>query len=90
VKVQEGARGSAVGDEIHSNLWRPAPVESINHKRYYISFMDDYSRYMNAYFLHTKDETFKSYQVYKAWMKTQYKVVIKSLHSDQGGEYLTQ
>ena len=61
IKVREGERCSAVGDEVHSNLWGPAPVESINHKCYYISFTDDHSRYTNIYFLHTKDETFYSY-----------------------------
>ena len=60
-KVQEGERSTAVGDEIHSDLWGPAPVETINQKQYYISFMDDYSRFTNVYFLATKDETFNSY-----------------------------
>jgi hypothetical protein len=50
-----------VGDEVHSDLWGPAPVESINHKRYYVSFTDDHSRYTTIYFLHTKDKTFDSY-----------------------------
>ena len=31
-KVREGDRQTAVGDEIHSNLWGPAPVESISRK----------------------------------------------------------
>ena len=48
-KIREGERRTAVGDEIHSDLWGPAPVESINHKRYYVSFTDDYSRYTNIY-----------------------------------------
>ena len=43
---------------------------------------------MNVYFLATKDETFNSYQLYKAWLSTQYNVHIKSLCSDRGGEYL--
>ena len=60
-KVRESERRTTIGDEIHSNLWGPAPVESINHKRCYVSFTDDYSRYTNVYFLHTKDETFDAY-----------------------------
>ena len=43
---------------------------------------------MNVYFLSTKDKTFNSYQIYKAWLSTQYNVHIKSLHSNRGGEYL--
>ena len=70
-------------------MWGPAPVESINHKRYYVSFTDDYSRYTNIYFLHTKDETFDSYQLYEAWLSTQHNAKIKCLRSDRGGEYLS-
>jgi hypothetical protein len=88
-KVRETERRTTVGEEIHSDLWGPAPVESINHKRYYVSFTDDYSRYTNIYFLHTKDETFNAYRIYEAWLLNQYKTKIKSLRSDRGGEYLS-
>src|ERR1700678_2370805 len=88
-KIQETERHTTVGKEIHSDLWGPAPVESINHKRYYVSFTDDYSRYTNVYFLHTKDETFNAYQTYEAWLSNQYEAKIKSLRSDRGGEYLS-
>ena len=46
-KVQEMEQCTTV-EEIHSNLWGPAPVESINHKHYYVSFMDDYSRFTSC------------------------------------------
>ena len=57
-KVREGERCAVVGKQVHSNLWGPAPVESINWKKYYVSFTDDYSQYTNVYFLTTKDEAF--------------------------------
>ena len=87
-KVREEERRTAVGDEIHSDLWGPAPVESISHKKFYVTFTDDYSRYTNIYILNKKDETFVSYQAYEAWLFTQYNVRIKCLHSDRGREYL--
>jgi hypothetical protein len=86
-KVRENERRTTIGDEIHSDLWGPAPVESINHRRYYVSFTDDYSRYTNIYFLHTKDETFNAYRTYEAWLSNQYKTKVKALRSDRGGEY---
>ena len=87
-RVHEGQRSAGIGNKIHSDLWGPAPVETINQKLYYISFTDDYSRHTSVYFLHIKDEAFESYQAYKAWMKTQHGHQIKALCSDQGGEYL--
>ena len=88
-KEREGERCTAVGDEIHSDLWGPSPVETIGKKRYYISFTDDFSRYTSVYFLHTKDEALDSYRIYEAWLSTQYQVRIKCLNSDRGGEYLS-
>ena len=89
MKVWEGGRCPAIGDEVHSNLWGPTPIKSINHKQYYVSFTDDHSRYTNIYFLHTKDETFNFYKVYEVWLSTQQNAKIKSLCSDRGGEYLS-
>ena len=87
-RVHEGQRTTEIGGEIHSDLWGPAPVETINRKFYYISFTDDFSRFTSVYFLRTKDEAFESYKAYEAWMKTQHNHPIKALRSDRGGEYL--
>ena len=81
-KTRERPRTSAVGEEVHSDLWGPAPVESIGHKQYYVSFTDDYSCYSNVYFLNAKSEAYTAYQYYEAWLKTQHNVRIKTLHSD--------
>ena len=89
-KVRDGERCAELGDEIHSDLWGPSPVETLGKKRYYISFTDDYTRHTTVYFLHTKDEAFDSYRVYEAWLSTQYKVRIKCLNSDRGGEYMSK
>src|SRR6202522_895751 len=89
-KSRERPRTSSIGDEVHSDLWGPAPVESIGHKRYYISFTDDHSRYSNVYFLYAKSEAYTAYQYYESWFKTQHDTRIKTLRSDRGGEYLTQ
>ena len=61
--VHKGQRTTEVGGEIHSDLWRPAPAETINQKLYYISFTHDFSQFSSVYFLHTKDEAFKLYSL---------------------------
>jgi hypothetical protein len=87
-KVREGNRASAFGDEVHSDLWGPAPVETRAGKRYYITFTDDMSRLTHLYLLRTKDEAFGAYKEYDSWVGTQLNGRIKTLHSDRGGEYL--
>ena len=88
-KVRVEERATAVGEEVHSDIWGPATVETINRKQYFISFTDDYSQFSNVYLVRKKDEAFSCYRKYKAWLGTQHRAIIKRLHSDRGGEYLS-
>ena len=88
-RIREDERAAAVGEEIHSDVWGPAPVETITHKEYFVSFTDDHSRYTIIYFMAKKSEVFEHYQAFEAWLNTQYNVQIKKLRSDRGGEYLS-
>lgn len=86
-KREEGSRAKKFGEEVHSDLWGPAPVQSLRGKRYYISFIDDSSRYTYLEFLRCKNEAFRAYLEYEAWVKTTFDAPVKTLHSDNGGEY---
>ena len=39
----------ALGDKIPSDVWGPATPQSYNGKLYYVSFTDDYTRWMTIY-----------------------------------------
>ncbi|CAN0838360.1 Retrovirus-related Pol polyprotein from transposon TNT 1-94, partial [Linum grandiflorum] len=56
-------------------------------KRYYITFIDDFSRYTKIYLLRTKDEAEHKFLAYKAEVENQLDRKIKRLRSDRGGEY---
>ncbi|XP_015944303.1 uncharacterized protein LOC107469445 [Arachis duranensis] len=56
-------------------------------KKYFISFIDDYSRYMYLYMLHNKYETFDTFKLYKAEVEKQCEKQIKIMRSDRGGEF---
>lgn len=43
-------------ERIMCDVWGPAPVESIGHFKYYLSFVDDNTRYGQVIFLHNKAE----------------------------------
>ncbi len=77
------------GVEIHSDVWGPSAVKSINNRTYYVSFTDDYSCYSLVAILRTKDEAFMAYKSYVAWAQTQHGVPIQRLRLDRGGEYLS-
>jgi transposase InsO family protein len=88
-KEREDARATEFGEEIHSDVWGPAPLPTIHGRLYYITFTDDYSRLTHIYLLKKKDQAFDAYKIYEAWVKTQKNTVIKRLHTDRGGEYLS-
>ena len=89
-KERKDNRATAVGNEIHSDVWGPAPVETISHMRYMVTFTDDHARETEIAFMWNKAETFEKYQNFEAWLWTQHGARIKVLHSDRGGEYLSE
>jgi len=61
-------------------------MDAIN-LRYFITFINDYSRYMYLYLLRSKDETLDVFNVFKAKVELQCKKQIKIVRLDRGGEY---
>ena len=55
---------------------------------YYITFIDDCSRYTKVYLLKHKDEAFDKFLVYKTEVENQLGKKIKRVRSDRGGEYV--
>jgi hypothetical protein len=66
------------------------PSSSIRGYVYYVSFIDDYSRKNWIYFLKTKDEVFNKFKEYKALIEKLSERKIKTLRSDNGGEYTSK
>lgn len=76
-------------DLIHSNVWGMSPVTSHANYKYFVTFIDDYSRFTWNYFLHSKDEVFSVFKFFYAHVQTQFSANIKILRSDNGGEYMS-
>ena len=55
--------------------------------KYFISFIDDCSRYMYLYMIHNKDEALNAFTVFKAEVEKQCDKQIKIVKTDRGGEY---
>ena len=66
LKVRDGERATKFGEEIHSDLWGPAPVTTKGGKKYYITFTDDMSHLTHLYLLHAKSDAFQTYKEYEA------------------------
>lgn len=77
----------AVLDLVHSDLCGPMNTVTPGGRRYFLTLIDDYSRYTTLYFLSKKSETVDAIRDFVASMKTQFGRPPKVIRSDQGGEY---
>ncbi|XP_060669960.1 retrovirus-related Pol polyprotein from transposon RE1 isoform X3 [Ziziphus jujuba] len=81
--------GTKCFDLIHTDVWGKSPFPSHSHHKYFVSFIDDYSRHTWLYFLHSKSEVFEVFKSFLAYVKNQFSTSIKILRSDFGGEYMS-
>ena len=56
-------------------------------KIYFITFIDDFSRFTYVYLMRNKDESFDMFTCYKTEVENQKDRKIKILQSDRDGEY---
>lgn len=64
-----------------------AATESLNGYRYYVHFLDDYSRYVWLYPLKLKSDTLAAFQHFLALARSQFNATIKCLQFENGCEY---
>ncbi|CAJ2637857.1 unnamed protein product [Trifolium pratense] len=74
-------------DLVHSDVWGPSPVLTKGGSKYYVSFIDDHTRYCWVYLMKNRSEFFSIYHMFRAMVKTQHNATIKCFRSDLGGEY---
>ena len=88
-KSHEEPRATNFGEEIHSDVWGPSPIQTPGRKEYYVSFTDDHTQWTHLKLLASKDEVFEAYQNFEAWARLHFSIpAFKILRSDRGGEYL--
>jgi len=74
---------------IHSDICKPTNVKARHGAIYFITLIDDYSRYGYVYLLFHRYETLDVFKRFVAEAETQLKRRVKILRTDQGREYLS-
>lgn len=75
-------------DYVHSDLWgSPNVTPSLSGCKYFLTFIDDYSRRVWIYFLKTKDEPFQKFEEWKILVENQTQKKLKCLRTDNGLEF---
>jgi len=81
------SKAKGILDIIYSDVCGPMLATSLCRYVYYVSFIDNYSRKSWIYFLKSKDEVFGKFKEFKALIENHSKKRIKTLRSDNGGEF---
>jgi hypothetical protein len=85
-KVAE-ARDLAPLELIHSDLCEINGELTKGGKRYFMTLIDDCTRFCYIYLLKSKDEALHYFKIYKAEVENQLERKIKHVRTDRGGEY---
>ena len=73
---------------IHGDICDLKFVQTRGGKKYFITFIDDCTRYCYVYLLRSKDEALEAFTNYKNEVENQLSKNIKAIRSDRGGEYV--
>lgn len=82
-------RSTQLLELIHSDICELNGVVTRGGKRYFITFIDDFSRFTYVYLMRNKDEAFDMFKRFKAEVENLHERKIKMLRSDRGGEYFS-
>ncbi|PKU71363.1 Retrovirus-related Pol polyprotein from transposon TNT 1-94 [Dendrobium catenatum] len=75
-------------DLIHSDVWGPSPVSSIQGFKYYVIFVDDYSRFIWFFPLMFKSDVTRIFIQFVSLIERQTNRKLKVIRTDCGGEFL--
>ncbi|WVZ48786.1 hypothetical protein U9M48_000195 [Paspalum notatum var. saurae] len=71
---------------VFSDVWGPAP-DSVGRKKYYVSFIDDFSKFTWLYLIKHKSEVFQKFQEFQSLVERTFDRKILAIQTDWGGEY---
>ena len=74
---------------VHTDLCGPIEIESYSGEKFFIHFVDDYSRMMILMYLKEKSKAFQKFKWYLAIVEKEIGKSLKCLRSDRGGEFMS-
>jgi hypothetical protein len=74
---------------VYSDVCGPMQVNSYGGNRYFVSFVDDFSRKIWTYLISKKSEVLSVFKKFKSVVERQSEHKLKTLRTDGGGEYVS-
>ena len=81
---------SAPLELVHYDVWGPCPVLPPTGFKYFVTFVDDFSRVIWLYLMKSGSELFSHFSAFCAEIQTQFHVSVQTLRSDNAKEYLSE
>jgi len=75
---------------VHSDVWGPAPIDSYNGYKYFVIFIDDFSKVTWLYLMKNKSEVLSHFQEFSNFVENQFNYKIKTFRTDNGTEFVNQ
>ena len=73
---------------LFTDLWT-SPITSIDNNKYYLIFVDHFSRYTWFYPMQKKSQVKEVFMAFKPLLENHFQAKIDTLYSDNGGEYIS-
>jgi transposase InsO family protein len=85
--VRSRSRSSQTFDLVHSDVWGPCSTTEINGHKFFMTFIDCYTRTTWLYLMKNRSDVLACFKHFHKAAQTQYGAVVKALRSDNGTEY---
>jgi transposase InsO family protein len=72
---------------IHCDIWGPFSSASSNGSKFFLTIVDDFSRFTWVYLMHNKSQTRTFLQSFILLVENQFNLKLKCLRSDNGSEF---
>jgi len=74
-------------DLIHVDLWELYLIQSIQGHKYFLTIVDDYSRYTQIFLLKQKSQVDRFWKFFVTFVQTQIETIIKIIRNDNEAEF---
>ena len=85
---EKDSHATTIPKRVHTDVCGPFSVASTAKHKYYVIFVDDFSRKCWIFFMQKKSETYSKLYELKALVEKESGKHVKALRSNNGGEFI--